>query len=87
MSRFRPNIVIETTEPFIKDRSNVIQIGEIKFKVVKPSSRCITTTIERQRGEKDRPKEPLHTLSTIRQLSEKGVMFGVNSIPHNEEII
>ena len=86
MNRFRPNIVVETTEPFIEDRWNIIQIGEIKFKVAKPCSRCIITTIDR-RGKKDRLKEPLNTLSTFRQLSEQGVMFGVNLIPQNEGII
>ena len=87
MNRFRPNIVVETTEPFIEDRWNVIQIGEIKFKVAKPCSRCIITTIDQQQGKKDRLKEPLNTLSTFRQLSEQGVMFGVNLIPKNEGTI
>ncbi len=87
MNRFRPNIVIETTEPFIEDRWRLIQIGEIQFQVAKPCSRCIMTTIDPQKGEKDRLKEPLNTLGTFRQLSEKGVMFGVNTIPRNEGII
>ena len=87
MNRFRPNIVIETTEPFIEDRWSLIQIGEIQFKVAKPCSRCIMTTIDQQQGEKNQLKEPLNTLGTFRQLSEKGVMFGVNTIPQNEGII
>ncbi len=87
MDRFRPNIVIETIEPFIEDIWSVIQIGEIKFTVAKPCSRCIITTIDQISGEKNQLKEPLNTLGTFRQLSEQGVMFGVNMIPQNEGII
>ena len=86
MNRFRPNIVIETTEPFIEDRWSIIEIGEIKFKVAKPCSRCIITTIDRQ-GQKNRSKEPLNTLGTFRQLSEQGVMFGIHLVPQNEGTI
>ena len=87
MNRFRPNIVIETIKPFVEDRWSLIQIGEIQFKVAKPCSRCIMTTIDQQQGEKNQLKEPLNTLGTFRQLSEQGVMFGVNMIPQNEGII
>ena len=87
MNRFRPNIVIDTIEPFIEDSWSLIQIGEIQFKVAKPCSRCIITTVDQQEGEKNKLKEPLNTLGTFRQLSEQGVMFGVNMIPLNEGII
>ena len=87
MNRFRPNIVVETTEPFIEDRWSLIKIGEIKFKVAKPCSRCIITTIDQKQGQKNQLKEPLNTLGTFRQLSEQGVMFGVNMIPQSEGII
>ena len=87
MNRFRPNVVVETTEPFVEDRWSAIQIGEIIFKVAKPCSRCIVTTIDQKQGEKNQLKEPLNTLGTFRQLSEQGVMFGVNLIPQNEGII
>lgn len=87
MNRFRPNVVIETVEPFIEDCWKLIQIGEIQFEVAKPCSRCIITTIDQSDGNKNSLKEPLNTLGTFRQLSEQGVMFGVNLIPHNEGII
>ncbi|MGF1590650.1 MAG: MOSC domain-containing protein [Pleurocapsa sp.] len=87
MNRFRPNIVIETTEPFIEDSWSVIQIGDIQFKMLKPCSRCIITTIDQKQGQKNQLKEPLTTLETFRQLSEQGVMFGINMIPQNEGIM
>ncbi|MGD1920301.1 MAG: MOSC domain-containing protein [Pleurocapsa sp.] len=87
INRFRPNIVIDTTDPFVEDRWSIIQIGEIVFRVAKPCSRCIITTIDQEHGQKNQLKEPLNTLGTFRQLSELGVMFGVNMIPQNEGII
>ena len=87
MDRFRSNIVVETTEPFIEDHWSLIQIGEIGFRVARPCSRCIITTINQKQGQKNQLKEPLSTLGTFRQLSEQGVMFGVNMIPQNEGII
>ncbi|BAZ46700.1 hypothetical protein NIES4102_37400 [Chondrocystis sp. NIES-4102] len=87
MNRFRPNIVVKTCDPFIEDTWSVIQIGEVKFTVVKPCSRCIITTIDQTQGTKNQLKEPLNTLGTFRQLSEQGVMFGENMIPQNEGVI
>ena len=87
MDCFRPNIVIDSTEPFMEDRWSLIQIGEIQFQVVKPCSRCIITTIDGEVGTKKQSKEPLSTLGTFRQLSEQGVMFGVNMIPQNQGTI
>ena len=87
MDRFRPNVVVSTIEPFTEDIWESIQIGEVQFKVAKPCSRCIITTIDQQLGEKTQLKEPLNTLGTFRQFSEQGVMFGVNIIPQNEGTI
>ena len=38
MNRFRPNIAIETNEPFAEDSWSLIQIGNVRFEIVKPSS-------------------------------------------------
>jgi uncharacterized protein YcbX len=81
MERFRPNIVVETTEPFIEDKWKSIQIGEVVFTVVKPCSRCIITTTDQQTGTRDETKEPLRSLGTFRQFAEQGVMFGENMTP------
>lgn len=87
MDRFRPNIVIKTETPFIEDNWNLIQIGEVKFSVVKPCSRCIITTVDQQQGAKNELKEPLRTLGTFRQFGEQGVMFGENMISRNTGIV
>lgn len=87
MDRFRPNIVIKTEVPFIEDGWSLIQIGEVKFSVVKPCSRCIITTIDQQQGAKNELKEPLRTLGTFRQFGEQGVMFGENMISRNTGVV
>ena len=87
MNRFRPNIVVETIDPFVEDRWGLVQIGDVQFKMAKPCSRCIVTTIDQSNGAKNHLKEPLNTLGTFRQMSEQGVIFGINIIPQNSGTI
>jgi uncharacterized protein YcbX len=75
MNRFRPNLVINTTEPFAEDTWRSIRIGEATFHLVKPCARCILTTIDQQTGVAG--KEPLKTLSSYRTFHNK-VLFGQN---------
>lgn len=81
MDRFRPNLVISGTKAFEEDLWSEIKIGEVYFKVAKPCSRCILTTIDQQTGIAG--KEPLYTLSKYRTINNK-VMFGQNLIALNE---
>ncbi len=77
MNRFRPNIVVEGGEPFEEDRWRHIQIGNVRFEVVKPCDRCVTTTIDQDTGEQG--KEPLTTLSRFRKWNGQ-VFFGQNAV-------
>lgn len=86
MIRFRPNLVVETNQPFIEDTWKWIQIGEIKFAVVKPCDRCQITTTDQTTGERHPSLEPLKTLATFRQ-QPAGIMFGQNLIPQNTGVI
>ena len=87
MERFRPNIVVETLTAFEEDNWKVIQLGDIKFAVVKPCSRCIITTIDQKKGTKNALKEPLRTLGSFRQFGDQGVMFGENMVPYRGGIL
>lgn len=78
MNRFRPNLVISETEAFEEDNWKKIKIGETVFHVVKPCARCVMTTIDQEKGEKD-GKEPLKTLAQYRTKRGK-VLFGQNLI-------
>jgi uncharacterized protein len=78
MNRFRPNFVVSGSESFAEDIWKKISIGENFFHVVKPCARCVMTTIDQTKGEKD-GKEPLKTLAEYRTKSGK-VLFGQNLI-------
>jgi uncharacterized protein YcbX len=79
MLRFRPNLVIEGGEAFAEDGWKRLRIGEVEFRVVKPCSRCILTTVDPQTGERSPDREPFTTLQAYRN-TEKGPMFGQNLV-------
>jgi len=81
MNRFRPNFVVSGAEPFAEDKWKIILIGSTVFHVVKPSERCVLTTVDQEKGEKT-GKEPLRTLSIFRSYKGK-VLFGQNLIAEN----
>ncbi len=75
MNRFRPNFVFSGGDPFSEDKWKKIRIGEVVFNLVKPCSRCVTTTVNQDTAEKK--EEPLKTLSTYRRVNNK-IYFGQN---------
>ncbi len=80
MGRFRPNIVVSGDRPFGEDSWKRIRIGEVKFSVVKPCTRCSITTIDQDTAIQG--KEPLRALSDFRKRDGK-VYFGENLVPEN----
>lgn len=79
MLRFRPNLVVEGSEPYAEDSWKRIRIGGVEFSVAKGCSRCILTTIDPATGERSADREPLTTLKTYRE-REGEVFFGQNLI-------
>ncbi|HGY9626670.1 MOSC domain-containing protein [Pseudomonas juntendi] len=77
MLRFRPNLVVSGGEPFAEDGWKRIRIGGLVFRVLKPSVRCILTTLDPATGERSADREPLTTLKTFRE-REGDVLFGQN---------
>ncbi|WP_116475462.1 hybrid-cluster NAD(P)-dependent oxidoreductase [Zobellella maritima] len=84
MSQFRTNLVVAGTRPFEEDGWRRIRIGEVEFRVAKPCSRCIMTTIEPGSGRFNRMKEPLATLTRYRRGDDGEVYFGQNLVALNE---
>ncbi|HEY6142167.1 MAG TPA: MOSC N-terminal beta barrel domain-containing protein [Flavobacterium sp.] len=84
IQRFRPNIVISSQLPHEEDTFGTFQIGNVKFKNVKPSGRCIMVNTNPKTGIV--LKEPLKTLSTYRNVDNL-VYFGTNILCLNEGII
>lgn len=79
MRRFRPNLVIAGCAPHAEDGWRRISIGAIDFDVVKTCTRCVFTTVDPERGERDPGGEPLRTLKDYRR-SPEGITFGMNLI-------
>jgi uncharacterized protein YcbX len=77
MLRFRPNIVIDGSSPFVEDTFARVRIGGTTFRGPKGCDRCVVTTIDPETAEAH--AEPLKTLATFRKWDGK-VWFGMNLI-------
>ncbi len=82
MLQFRPNMVIDGVAAHAEDAWKRIRIGGVEFDVAKACTRCVFTTVDPARGERDPDGEPLRTLTRYRRTSE-GVTFGQNLIPRS----
>lgn len=81
MNRFRPNIVLRGASPYAEDNWQALKIGEVLFRIAKPCTRCVTTCVNQETGEKG--VEPLQTLATYRK-TERGIIFGQNAIHESQ---
>ena len=82
MSRFRPNVVIESDTPWAEDRWATLteSTGAFQFTLRKPCKRCKITTIDQQTAVIPEPAEPLKTLLALNtQPTLKGAHFGQNA--------
>ncbi|HEY9376924.1 MAG TPA: MOSC N-terminal beta barrel domain-containing protein, partial [Jiangellaceae bacterium] len=69
MRRFRPNVVVETMEPFAEDGWQKVHIGSVPFRVAKGCDRCVLTTIDPDTLVKG--LEPIRTLALHRKRDGK----------------
>lgn len=79
MGRFRPNLVLDGEEPFAEDGWRALEVNGLTFDLVKPSARCVTTTVHQATGTIPDPSEPLATLATFRRQGSE-VWFGKNAV-------
>lgn len=86
MRRFRPNIVVEGSAAWQEDAWRKLKLGNQNFDIVRPSSRCVLTTVDPDTGVKDSGLQPLRTLSSYRRTSD-GVIFGQNAIHETPGVI
>ncbi|MET0717639.1 MAG: MOSC domain-containing protein, partial [Pseudoxanthomonas sp.] len=80
--QFRPNLVVEGAAAHAEDGWKRVRIGEVEFDVAKACTRCVFTTVDPARGERDPDGEPLRTLIGYRR-TPAGVTFGQNLIPRS----
>jgi uncharacterized protein YcbX len=78
MARFRPNLVVDSSIPWVEDRWSRFQIGEAIFERRKPCERCVLVTRDPVNGLKDSNQEPLRTLQTIHSGPNGEINFGQN---------
>ena len=81
MKRFRPNLVVNNTDPYQEDNWKAIRIGDCELHIVKACSRCVLTTVDPETGEFS-SREPLRTLAKYRKFNGE-VVFGQNLIPRS----
>ena len=82
MRRFRPNLVVAGTEPWVEDGWRRIRIGEATFRAVKGCDRCVMTTVDPDTAR--RGKEPIATLARHRRF-DGATWFGMNLIPDTRD--
>ncbi|OLP55968.1 sulfurase [Rhizobium rhizosphaerae] len=83
MDRFRPNLVVDCAIPWDEDAWEAIEIGGIRFDLVKPCERCIMTTQDQMSGERI-GGNPIQGLAVERMSADprvRGVLFGWNLVP------
>jgi MOSC domain-containing protein len=79
MNRFRPNVVISGLPAYDEDHLDTIELDGVVIKLVKPCTRCVTTTTDQSTA--IRGVEPLSTLAGYRHNDAlDGVTFGMNGI-------
>lgn len=80
VERFRANLVVDGDEPFAEDHWRSLTVGDVRFRVAKPVSRCVMTTIDRDTLAT--AKEPIRTLARHR-LVDGRTMFAVHLVPES----
>ena len=89
MDRFRPNIVIEGAEAFAEDHWTALEIGHVRFDLVKPCARCIMTTQDQMTGSREMAN-PMKAMGRIRMSADRrvpGPLFGWNAVPRGEGVL
>ena len=78
IERFRPNLVVDGEHAFEEDAWTHVTVGEVRFRVGKPTGRCVMTTIDPMSLETS--KEPIRTLARHRLVGGK-TLFAVHLVP------
>lgn len=84
MNRFRPNLVIDDTDPWAEDGWHRVRVGDVTLRIVKPCGRCAITTTDQETAERGR--EPLRTLARHRNIDRR-LVFGQNAIPETTDLL
>ena len=86
MTRFRPNIVVNTNTPFEEDEWRIIRISGVVYHVLKGCPRCKQACTDQDTGSVT--EEPGFTLASFRKMSKRNPQdfyFGQNVATTNTE--
>lgn len=79
--KFRPNIVIETDEPYVEDDWRRIQIGEHEWLVPNAAVRCSIPSVNPKTGVVEKSREPVPSMTKYRVLNPgEPPSFGMNMV-------
>jgi uncharacterized protein YcbX len=78
MQRFRPNVVIDGSEPFAEDGWSRVWLGDVECRVQEHCDRCVMTTYDPATLE--RSEEPIRTMKLHRSWDGK-TFFGIRLVP------
>ena len=80
MNRFRPNLVVEDTDPFEEDYTESLSCGEIVIRPVKPCARCPIPAVDQATGIPG--PDPLNILQSWRgkAILDGAICVGMNCI-------
>jgi uncharacterized protein YcbX len=79
VERFRPNLLLDGVAAYAEDETDTLTAGAARFTLTKACTRCVITTVDPARGERD-GDEPLRTLKSYRfDKALRGVLFGRNA--------
>jgi uncharacterized protein YcbX len=79
VERFRPNLLLGAVPAYAEDEADGLTAGAARFALTKACTRCVITTVDQARGERD-GDEPLRTLRSYRfDRALRGVIFGRNA--------
>src|SRR5690606_12105443 len=85
LERFRANLVLDGVAPYAEDAAAALVAGAARLRLTKACTRCVITTIDHTRGERD-GEEPLRTLRSYRfDKALRGVVFGRNAYAEQGE--
>ena len=76
--RFRPNVIVDGTEPFAEDGWISVHIGDVSLRTTMKCDRCVMTTIDPTTLASG--KEPIRTLARYRK-SGGNVWFAIRVVP------
>lgn len=74
---FRPNIVIDSNEPYMEEEIMEARIENIMLRQVGPAHRCKVTAIDWKTGDRSEVMEPYKTICEDRHLKGIGGIFGI----------